>query len=1181
MLWESLRVQHFGHFSDFRLDFGEGARFVVIYGPNGAGKTTLLNGLRSALFGIPKGTRYASEAYADTPPPVLTARLRDASGNRLDIVRHKKEKGSLAGTKTTPDGATFPLDEEMFASCVGMRDRSLYESVFGFTLHDLEAGREILSKASFDEQLAGGALGRDGARRVNELSGLLTKEADRLWKPMGRSGEVYKRRNNLDSLKKARDSYAILKGKYEKLEAEKRKSIKKEKDLAEKIAALTAQAQQVERLVGAYPHWQNLEQLRIQLTVENFTTKLNGSRDAEAVLALLNESSVLQETVYVLAEETAALQHRAEQYRIDSTIRELRERIEPLFMQVAEIKRLRQELPRRYENQCSLLNHLVASLRYLSPEFLVSSEVTRLEPETRETTVGILAQDVRWDYAAREMEPVYAAWRDGNIRLRDLELDNAYAQQELADSKVEQVNEAENSVFALEAKPLVLVLSQRKEELRDLIRLDKELDERRVELESQTSRLHPSLPAEGVLPSFQAVQALLEERRNHQSALNAAKLSLEATMSQIAEVQAKVKASSANSTAPTEEALAEARKERDRALISWEEKCLSGAPLDVLEQTFLKVRELVHAADILADALVNHAQEVVRLREMRYNLEAHEARSGQEGTSVRAREADLAIWETTWKSFWAGFAVETPIASVPPSAMSEWRDQAQRVLEAKGEIVRREAERQRLLGTLEPFSGRLNALFPASSKDSLSDQIARLEVWADGSRQHEARRQEAQRTQYNLQKKIENRSQEIEGIRETLTQLEASKESLLVALGVRPETALPDAHRIIQEMQELSAKAREWYEAAALYRGDEDLLHSFDVAMERVATALGELRPDNQLAEECVQSWNRRLGEADIAFSAWDVTEKDRLRKELKWQTAQSKCVDKEAEVGQWLARSETETEAQLRDQAERLLRRTSQELEAERLRKTIEVLLDQDAESWERLASGSLETWEAEAKALREQIEEANGTRTAVLREQGQREAEFNQIGNDHAALEQAKYEEEIAGFQDDVDRYAVHYLAKRVLTEVMGRYARDNQPELLRQASSLIQQITDGVYTEVRQSANEKTLELLSALGDFRDPDRLSTGEREQLFLALRLAYVARHCQAVEPLPIALDDVLVNFDEERAAATLRALADMSKTTQVLFFTCHRDLKELAMETVQNAVVRDLTGISRVRPKL
>ena len=47
---ESIHIQHFGHFVNFDLAFGD-QPFVLLFGQNEAGKTTLLEFLRQLLFG--------------------------------------------------------------------------------------------------------------------------------------------------------------------------------------------------------------------------------------------------------------------------------------------------------------------------------------------------------------------------------------------------------------------------------------------------------------------------------------------------------------------------------------------------------------------------------------------------------------------------------------------------------------------------------------------------------------------------------------------------------------------------------------------------------------------------------------------------------------------------------------------------------------------------------------------------------------------------------------------------------------------------------------------------------------------------------------------------------------------------------------------------------------------------
>ncbi|MGB3506792.1 MAG: chromosome segregation protein SMC, partial [Xanthobacteraceae bacterium] len=71
------------------------------------------------------------------------------------------------------------------------------------------------------------------------------------------------------------------------------------------------------------------------------------------------------------------------------------------------------------------------------------------------------------------------------------------------------------------------------------------------------------------------------------------------------------------------------------------------------------------------------------------------------------------------------------------------------------------------------------------------------------------------------------------------------------------------------------------------------------------------------------------------------------------------------------------------------------------------------------------------------------------------------------------------------------------------------------------------------------------------------LSEGTRDQLFLALRLALLEH--RSAEPMPFIGDDLLTSFDEARTLATLRLLAAGGAHRQIILFTHHRHVVELA----------------------
>lgn len=82
------------------------------------------------------------------------------------------------------------------------------------------------------------------------------------------------------------------------------------------------------------------------------------------------------------------------------------------------------------------------------------------------------------------------------------------------------------------------------------------------------------------------------------------------------------------------------------------------------------------------------------------------------------------------------------------------------------------------------------------------------------------------------------------------------------------------------------------------------------------------------------------------------------------------------------------------------------------------------------------------------------------------------------------------------------------------------------------------------------------------------MSDGTADQLYLALRLAGVAEYLARNEAMPFIVDDILIKFDDGRAVAALKVLAELSIKTQVIFFTHHRHLVELAGENLDSSLL-------------
>ena len=124
---------------------------------------------------------------------------------------------------------------------------------------------------------------------------------------------------------------------------------------------------------------------------------------------------------------------------------------------------------------------------------------------------------------------------------------------------------------------------------------------------------------------------------------------------------------------------------------------------------------------------------------------------------------------------------------------------------------------------------------------------------------------------------------------------------------------------------------------------------------------------------------------------------------------------------------------------------------------------------------------------------------------------------------------------------------------------YEQQRQPETLQEASGYLDRLTQGRYCRVWTPLGEHALRVDDAEGHSLPVEVLSRGTREQLFLSLRLALASSYARRGAPLPLVLDDVLVNFDAERAKAAAAVLRDFAAAGhQLLVFTCHEHILKL-----------------------
>jgi hypothetical protein len=142
---------------------------------------------------------------------------------------------------------------------------------------------------------------------------------------------------------------------------------------------------------------------------------------------------------------------------------------------------------------------------------------------------------------------------------------------------------------------------------------------------------------------------------------------------------------------------------------------------------------------------------------------------------------------------------------------------------------------------------------------------------------------------------------------------------------------------------------------------------------------------------------------------------------------------------------------------------------------------------------------------------------------------------------------------------QWQVRAVAGLFLEKLRQDFERHRQPETLVEASTYLARLTGGHFTRVWTPLARQALLVDDRDGKTWAIDVLSRGTREQLFLSLRLALVALYARRGVELPLVLDDVLVNFDTDRARAAAEVLCEFAaEGHQLLVFTCHEHVWQM-----------------------
>ena len=174
------------------------------------------------------------------------------------------------------------------------------------------------------------------------------------------------------------------------------------------------------------------------------------------------------------------------------------------------------------------------------------------------------------------------------------------------------------------------------------------------------------------------------------------------------------------------------------------------------------------------------------------------------------------------------------------------------------------------------------------------------------------------------------------------------------------------------------------------------------------------------------------------------------------------------------------------------------------------------------------------------------------------EKQTEIKRIeGESELALMLTELETEKQKLNNKYKDWLAGKLALKILEKAKGKYEIEKQPEVIKNSSKYFSKITDGKYTRISASLEDKDVSVFDSHERSKKLLQLSRGTKEQLLISLRLGFIEEYEKTSEPLPLIIDEVLVNFDPSRAKQTAKVLHKFAENRQVLIFTCHPITKE------------------------
>ena len=1150
-----LELKAFGPFSGQLLDFSSPLPGLhIVYGPNEAGKSSAMRALQALFFGFP--VRTADNFLHQNQQLLVGGCLEGGDGTELAFFRRKRSVKDLFDQHDNPIEPSLltpflhGVEKELFLALYGINHETLVMGGQGILDQQGEVGKALF---------AAGA----GLASLKPVIDELEREGESLFRPQGSSRLINEalayHKELLKQSKEATLSCRDWEEHQQALDEALRRLMERQKIKQE----LETEKRRLERLQQALPDLSDRKNLLRQLDELGEVTVLPADFSERRATLEQREREARIHHEQVMS-RLQALREQMDGHSLNQRLLDEAAMIEELHQRLGEYRKGKNDLPLREGQRISARTAAADLLRQIKPDLTIN-EVESLRPG--------LSKRKRVQALASRHEALLQESRNAQLQLQEIEkgLERVVAEKQQLPPVAETV-QLSRALLASERAGDIDTQIMNLEHERQSCERECHAALNRLGLWKGSLQLVLSLP----LPLVETVNLFDEEFRvltDNKRQLLSEREELEKQQALAHEqIQKLVFASDV----PSKEELSKNRSRREqgwqllrRQWIEQEDVAEESRSYDSRHPLPEAYERMVGLADQTADRLYREAE----LVEKYASLQADAEKSGKRLAALREKERGavetLAEFHHRWQQQWA----VTDMIPLSPREMIAWlgsfenlriqvREFEKNVREIDEKMLRRRELQVNLLkeiaatGDTKIFSGEeLN-----ESLDYARTLLNSIETVQKKRDVIDGKLRDGQRT---LERAAEKRNRSEEELKEW----QAEWSDALSPLGLDGRAFPSEALDFIETLQACFERLREADDfrkrIEGIDRDTKEFERDVDLLVQKIAPDLAGAE-----AHPAVTELKLRLGRAsqEQAVLKRESEELESLEKALVTTQTDLRSCEEELAAMRHSAHCETREEliaAEQRSAAWAILKNRQEELErnlsriAEGITLT-DIELQAESVNPDELP-GRIDTLTKEIVSLLDP--EINHLAESIGRIKN--ELERMDGGSKAAELAEA-LQHSLTKIRRLTERYIRIRLAAKMLRDETERYRQENEAPVLKIASRYFAELTMGSFTGLRTDSDDHGKLVLAGVrpnGSWLQVEAMSSGTRDQLYLALRLATLEWRTESSEPMPFIVDDILINFDDQRSQATIKALSKLGEKSQVILFTHHQKIVEVAGE--------------------